>query len=252
MKPLFGAEGEAALAAALARRPLLAFDFDGTLAPIVPRPDDVRVAPEVASRLARLARQLPVAVITGRRIDDVRTRLGFAPHHVIGNHGAEDPHATDGHALVRALDVARERLREDAAALAACGVWVEDKGASIAVHYRQAPDPVDALGEIMRRVGPLAPALAIVGGKMVVNLMAADAPDKAVALAALVARSAAAGAIFVGDDVNDEPVFARREPTWLTVRVGRDHAGSAAQFYVEDPAGVATMLERMLVLLGAP
>lgn len=250
MKPLFGAEGAAALSAALARRPLLAFDFDGTLAPIVPRPDDARVAPEVAQRLAQLAQQLPVAVITGRRIDDVRTRLGFAPHHVIGNHGAEDPHAADGASLVRALDVARERLREHPETLAACGVWVEDKGASIAVHYRQADDPVDALGEIMRRVGPLAPALSIVGGKMVVNLMAADAPDKAVALAALVARSAATGAIFVGDDVNDEPVFARREPTWLTVRVGRDHAGSAAQFCVDDTAGVATMLERMLELLG--
>lgn len=249
MKPLFGAEGEAALAEALQRRPLLAFDFDGTLAPIVPRPDDARVAPEVSRRLAELALRLPVAVITGRRVDDVRTRLGFEPDHVIGNHGAEDPQAVDGAALVRALDEARERLQDDPSGLAAHGVWVEDKGASIAVHYRQATDPVEALGEIMRRVGPLAPDVSIVGGKMVVNLMAANAPDKAVALASLVARTGADGAVFVGDDINDEPVFARGEPNWLTVRVGRDHASSAARFYVEDTAGVARMLERMLALL---
>lgn len=252
MKPLFAPEGEAALAEALQRQPLLAFDFDGTLAPIVPRPDDARVAPAVASRLARLAQRLPVAVITGRRVDDVRPRLGFAPHHVIGSHGAEDPEGDDADVLASALDAARARLRAEGAALAPHGVWVEDKGASIAVHYRQATDPAAALAEIMRVAAPLAPALAIVGGKMVVNLMAAQAPDKAVALAALVARSGAAGAIFVGDDVNDEPVFARGEPSWLTVRVGHLPSGSAARFYVEDTADVAALLERMLVLLPPP
>lgn len=249
MKPLFGTEGQAALVAALARRPLLAFDFDGTLAPIVPRPEDARVAPAVVQRLEQLARTLPVAVITGRRVADVQARLGFEPRFVIGNHGAEDPSAGDGSAHVRALDVARERLADGAGALAAAGVWIEDKGASIAVHYRHAADPVGALALVMQRVGPLAPALTIVGGKMVVNLMAADAPDKAVALAALVARSGAAGAIFVGDDVNDEPVFTRGEPTWLTVRVGQEPVASAAMFRVDDTAAVATMLERMLALL---
>jgi trehalose 6-phosphate phosphatase len=252
MKPLFGAQGQAALAAALAHRPLLAFDFDGTLAPIVPLPDDARVAPAVAQRLQQLANTLPVAVITGRRIADVQARLGFEPRFVIGNHGAEDPAASDGWAHVRALDVARARLAAEHDALASAGVWVEDKGASIAVHYRHAADPVGALALVMRLVGPLAPALTIVGGKMVVNLMAADAPDKAVALAALVARSGAPGAIFVGDDVNDEPVFARGEPSWLTVRVGHAPGESAAMYWVDDTSGVATLLERMLALLPPP
>jgi trehalose 6-phosphate phosphatase len=252
MKPLFGPQGEAALAAALARRPLLAFDFDGTLAPIVPLPDHARVPPAVVQHLEQLARALPVAVITGRRIADVQARLGFEPRYVVGNHGAEDPAADGGPALVRALDVARERLGAQRDALAAAGVWVEDKGASIAVHYRHAADPVDALGLVMRLVGPLVPALSIVGGKMVVNLMAANAPDKAVALASLVARSGAPGAIFVGDDVNDEPVFARGEPSWLTVRVGHAPLASAAMFWVEDTASVATLLARMLALLPPP
>lgn len=249
MKPLLTPEGEAALAAALQWRPLLAFDFDGTLAPIVPRPEDARIAPQLVQPLARLAQRLPVAVITGRRIEDVRTRLGFEPQHVIGSHGAEDPHAGDGAALVRALDAARAQLQAHAPALETHGIRIEDKGASLAVHYRAADDPAAALAAITALVAPLAPAVAIVGGKKVVNLMAADAPDKADALAALVARSGAPGAVFVGDDVNDEPVFARREPTWLTVRVGRDPADSAAMFQVDDTAGVAAMLERMLALL---
>jgi hypothetical protein len=93
MKRLFTPEGEAALTDTMRRQPLLAFDFDGTLAPIVARPDDARVPPAVAHRLQRLAGRLPVAIVSGRRVQDVRRRLLFAPWRIVGNHGAED----DGH-----------------------------------------------------------------------------------------------------------------------------------------------------------
>jgi len=79
MKDLFSNEGQRAVAAVLALKPLLAFDFDGTLAPIVARPDDVHVAADVKLRLAQLSRWRPVAIITGRRIADVAPRLGFEP-----------------------------------------------------------------------------------------------------------------------------------------------------------------------------
>ena len=80
MTHMFTLEGEAALASALACSPLLAFDFDGTLAPIVTDPDDARIPAPVARRLDRLASLLPVAIITGRAVADVRERLtGAAP-----------------------------------------------------------------------------------------------------------------------------------------------------------------------------
>ena len=88
MEPFFSPAGDAALAQFLARRPLLAFDFDGTLAPIVSRPDDARVPDTLAAMLARLAGLAPVAIVTGRQVDDVRPRLGFTPTYVVGNHGA--------------------------------------------------------------------------------------------------------------------------------------------------------------------
>src|SRR5262245_48710538 len=72
MRHLFQRAGRAALATTLAGRPLLAFDFDGTLAPIIARPEESRVGDAVAERLARLATQRPVAVITDRSVDDVR------------------------------------------------------------------------------------------------------------------------------------------------------------------------------------
>src|SRR5207253_731178 len=114
MKHLFDPEGRRALQAALQARPLLAFDFDGTLAPIVERADDARVAAEDAQRLDALSRLRPVAVVTGRSVADVTRRLGFSPQFVVGNHGAEDP------GRVRGLDVsALDDLRGGLAAQAA-------------------------------------------------------------------------------------------------------------------------------------
>ena len=69
---------------------------------------------------------------------------------------------------------------------------------------------------------------------------------------ALVARSGASCALFAGDDVNDEPVFAAAPPSWLTVRVGRDDPTSRARFYLDSPSEVALLLERALANLPPP
>jgi trehalose 6-phosphate phosphatase len=126
---------------------------------------------------------------------------------------------------------------------------VEDKRNSIALHYRLARDRNRALDVIRSLIERLEPGLKAFGGKLVLNVVAAEAPDKAHAVASLVQRSSASHALFVGDDVNDEPVFARAEPTWLTVRVGRDDPTSQAKFYLDSSAEVATMLDRMLKAL---
>ena len=125
MQHLFTPEGEAALATVIAVRPLLAFDFDGTLAPIVARPEDARVAHAIEDRLERLSQRLPLAIVSGRRVDDIRQRLAFAPHYVIGNHGAEDPSAVGFAPSV--LDGMRARLQAEGKALDALGVAIEDK-----------------------------------------------------------------------------------------------------------------------------
>lgn len=246
-QPLFGSGGEAAIDALMARRPLLAFDFDGTLAPIVARPADARPSHAVSTRLQRLAAQLPVAVISGRALSDLRPRLGFAPAWSVGSHGAEDdgdPAASA--AWAAALQPARACLAQHAAALQAAGVTVEDKGASLALHDRLAPDPARAQAAIGAVLQGLGPDFKIFGGKRVVNVTAAGSPDKAAALLSLVARAGADAALFVGDDVNDEPVFMAAPPHWLTVRVGRDDAHSAARYAIDSPAEMALLLDRLL------
>jgi trehalose 6-phosphate phosphatase len=252
MKHLFSPEGSTALAATLARRPLLAFDFDGTLAPIVTVPESARMPPSVTRRLELLARRLPVAIITGRSVADVRQRLDFEPHYIIGNHGAEEAGMPEPQRaeIGVAFDGLRERLNALAADFANAGVTVEDKRHSIALHYRRAYDPERALALILRLVPGLDPHLTASVGKMVVNVVAADAPNKAQALAGLVRRSGAQAVLFVGDDVNDEPVFAYGDPNWLTVRVQCGPPPSQAMFCLNHAGEVPRMLERMLRLLG--
>lgn len=249
MQPLLGPDGDAALASLLQRAPLLAFDFDGTLAPIVDDPADARTDPALVPRLARLATLLPVAVVSGRRLADLQPRLGFAPRFLVGNHGAEDegdPAAAQHFAA--ALDRARALLHAQTAALAAAGVSVEDKGASIALHFRRAADEARARAAIAAALPDDRARWLAFGGKKVVNLVAAGAPDKAASVRALVARSGAGAALFVGDDVNDEPVFAAAPAHWLTVRVGRDGAPTQARWSLEGTAQVGPLLDRLIAL----
>ena len=252
MRHLFTPDGERALRAVMQLDPILAFDFDGTLAPIVAHPNEARVPEAVSRGLAELARVLPVAIITGRDVADVRARLGFEPHFVIGNHGAEDPAVGRPLASTQALDVLRQRIAARADVLAAAGVDVESKRFSLAFHYRQAPDSGAALVCIESLLQGIEPTLRRFGGKCVVNVVAAGLPDKGDALAALLRRSNADAAVFVGDDVNDEAVFMRAEPHWLTLRIGRDDPLSRAMFFLDCDAELALVLRRMLALRGLP
>jgi trehalose 6-phosphate phosphatase len=250
MQHLFHHDGEAALAAALRQRPLLAFDFDGTLAPIVARPDDARISQAVSARLKALATQLPLAIVTGRTVDDVRGRLGFEPRYIMGNHGAEDPLDPAAAAtLTGVLEPLRQRLRASQAELAEVGVVVEDKGASLALHYRLSRQRERALALIGDVLAPPVAAWRVFGGKMVVNIVPRNAPDKAGAVHGLVARCGAGCAVFAGDDVNDEPVFESAPAHWLTIRIGRAERHSAARYFLDSPSEMAMLLERMLVLL---
>ena len=94
------------------------------------------------------------------------------------------------------------------------------------------------------------PTLHVFGGKLVYNAVAADAPDKAVAVQRLIARAGVQAAFFAGDDVNDEPVFAAAQPGWVTVRIGCERRASAARFCIDGPHEMAGVLDRILALVG--
>lgn len=241
-------EGRAALDRVMAaRRPLLAFDFDGTLAPIVARPDDARLPMPVVRRLTELSARFETTIVSGRSLADLRFRLGFEPCHLMGNHGAEDAaSARDAGVWSRHLGPARAALRAARPQLEACGVTVEDKGLSIALHYRCAADDAVARAAIDAVLRGFDQELAIGHGKCVVNLVSRGAPDKGDALRSLAERIGADAGLYVGDDENDEPAFAKLTPSWVTVRVEPAGAGTRAGFRLDGPSQMPTLLQHLI------
>lgn len=239
----FSPEGFAQLDDVVATGPLLAFDIDGTLAPIVDRPDDARLPDDVQRCLASLARRYPVAIITGRAAEDARRMLSFEPRYLVGNHGAEGLPGwrARSYALARTVrrwrDVlaASERLR-------ATGVSLEDKAYSMSLHFRRAADPAAARNAIEQCVAALQPPPRLILGKAVVNLLPADAPDKGDALRALIEATQSTRVLYVGDDDTDETVFGLRLPGVLSIRV-EPAADTAAALFLRDQREVLTLIE---------
>jgi len=242
---VFSREGLAVLDAALAAGPLLAFDVDGTLAPVADRPTEARLPDDVQACLAQLAQRAGVAIITGRAAADALRMLSFEPRHVIGNHGAEGLPGGEirSGAFIETVRSWSAALRADAA-LAAAGVLIEDKRYSLSLHYRAAPDHAAASRAIQACIEVLHPKPRIISGKLVINLLPADAPDKGAALRSLMTSCRLSRALYVGDDDTDEAVFRLRLPGVLGLRVERQ-AGSAAALYLEDQGEMPALLRHI-------
>ncbi|MGW2864054.1 trehalose-phosphatase [Streptomyces sp. NPDC001205] len=218
--------GREGLAAILERpeRTVVAIDFDGTLAEIVPDPEQARAHPDAVPALAALAPHVAsVAVITGRPAGVAVRYGGFAGvpglEHlvVLGHYGAERWDAVTG--TVRTPDphpgvaAARADLPGFLEAHGAWrGTWVEEKGQAVAVHTRRARDPQAAF-EALR--GPLAElatqhGLVLEPGRLVLELRP-PGMDKGVALAAYIREVGAESVLYAGDDLGDLPAFAAVE-----------------------------------------
>ena len=183
---------------------LVAFDYDGTLAPIVTLPERARMRVSTRRLLRLVAERYPCIVISGRARDDLIRRLRDIPVvHVSGNHGLE-PWAED----VRYVLQVREWIKQLAPRLAPCqGVIIEDKIYSLSIHYRAARDRQQAARAIDAAVRDLTGTRRI-GGKLVLNLVPAGAPNKGAALERARRLLVCDAALYVGDDETDEEVVA--------------------------------------------
>ena len=231
---------------------LCAFDFDGTLAPIVPQPDQARLPAEIRARLLALARHAPVAIITGRSVDDIRHRLAFEPDFIVGNHGVEGVPGWEAHAL-RHAELCRSWREQLEAALSAGfdpGIRIEDKRFSLSVHYRLAANRDEPESQLDKLFMELVPRPRVVWGKLVFSLMPEDAGHKGSALEQLMATTNARSAIYVGDDITDEDVFRLRRPDVLSIRI--EHAEhSAAELHVPHPGDIVPLLDELVSRLRA-
>lgn len=241
----------------------LFLDFDGTLTPIVDDPASVRLPARTTQLLEGLASRLAVlAVVSGRPAAFLHRHIAAAGTRLLGIYGLEE--WCDGKAIARpeagrwqaAVREVRERLSVLVADLD--GVSIEDKGLSVAVHWRNATNRQVAGREVERLAMTLAEetGLAREPGKLVEELRPPVSWDKGAAVRALVAEGGVRRVVYVGDDRGDLAAFgAVHELGGVCVAV--DHGPetpaelrAAADTVVTGHDGVAELLEELRSRLG--
>jgi trehalose 6-phosphate phosphatase len=222
-------------------RAAIFLDVDGTLAPIVPRPEDARVPDEARAEVARLVeRYALVACVSGRTGEDARRMVGVDGVRYVGAHGLE-------------LAPDADRWRDEIHSFAATVDWpVEDKGLTVSFHYRQAEDESAALeyledvAERARRAG-LVPRF----GRKVLEIRPPVHADKGTAVQQMLDETDLRRALYAGDDSTDADGFRALDGLDVGVRVAvsSDEAPSelirVADVVVASPAELLQLLQRL-------
>jgi trehalose 6-phosphate phosphatase len=228
----------------LAEAPELAaivLDVDGTLAPIVQRPEDAAVPGEARREVERLVgRYALVACVSGRTGEDARRLVGVEGVRYVGSHGLE-------------LSPEAGRWRDEIHRFAAGVDWpVEDKGLTVSFHYRDAENEDEAL-EYLEDVAERARAAGLVPrfGRKVLEIRPPVEADKGTAVAQLLSEAGLERALYAGDDTTDIDAFRALDGLELGIRVAvsSDEAPSelvsAADVVVASPAELLALLARL-------
>lgn len=226
-------------------------DVDGTLIDLADTPDAVHVDAALLQLIARLHRASggAVALISGRAIADLQQRLGKLRLPLAGQHGLERRDAAGRLWIQAAPQAAKSAIKEALAPVLARhpGLLLEDKGLTLALHYRRAPHLAAYALRLMDRLADAAGAgLELQRGKCVAELKPAGI-DKGTALAAFLAQPPFKGRrpVFIGDDRNDEHGFAEvNKLHGISIKVGK--GASCARFRLPDVAAVRRWLEDTL------
>jgi trehalose 6-phosphate phosphatase len=221
-------------------------DVDGTLSPIVARPELAELAARARPVLSSLVgRYRVVAAISGRTVDQLERLVDVRGVKLVGSYGLATVPVPDD--VISAVFGLSDEIE---------GAWVETKGSTIAVHYRASPDGDAAGGVLEERLGALADAagMALVPGKRVVELVPAGMPLKEAVVDRIIEEEGLRAALYAGDDVADlrafEALDRAREEGRLehTVKVAvrgvetPDDLVPAADVVVEGPAAMVELL----------
>lgn len=241
------------------RKPLLILDYDGTLSPIVPNPDDAILPEATQQSLIKLAAIIPVAVISGRDRKDVETKVALDQLIYAGSHGLDmaGPEGLDipekvEKGTLQSLQTAAGNLQEKLRAVEGC--MVESKKYAIAVHFRNvAEEEVEQVKEAVLEELAKHADLKKGTGKKILELKPAIDWHKGKAtlwlFEALKLNREGAIPIFVGDDITDEDAFVSIHNEGIGILVGSHGEQTAATYSLQDTDEVQLFLERLYDVL---
>ena len=253
-------------------QPAIFLDFDGTLASITDNPSDTFIPPETRQAVEHLRSVCPVAVVSGRDLDDVRHLVGVEGIHYAGSHGFDVVEA-DGERHRKASefkpDLGRAADELDRALDDIPGAFLERKSFALAVHYRMLEDPAreSDVERAVDRVVSGEPRLRKTGGKKIFEVRPDVEWDKGKAVAMMAglieaeelekrqieAREVDDGRpprvvpLYIGDDLTDEDAFRAisEHGVGVVVRGEDDDRETAASYVLDDPSLVREFLERL-------
>jgi len=241
-------------------RLVLLLDFDGTLAPIARRPEDVSLTPRVRALLNSLAccPGVTVAIVSGRALPDLRTRAAVKGLVYAGNHGLEISGGgicyAHPEALARREALARLCEHVEGELHPFAGARIENKGLTATVHYRLvAEQDRDRLrGAVQAASRSLGPGFVLRSGRCSLEIRPDVDWNKGNAAQYILERLSGPGAMTFcfGDDQTDEDAFAAL-PEAITVRVGAAEERTSAKYCLEDPMEVARTLERLFAVVSS-
>jgi trehalose 6-phosphate phosphatase len=244
---------------------LLLADYDGTLTPIVSRPDEAIISPSVEEKLYILAQKpaYSIGIISGRSMEDLKNMVAIEGIYYAGNHGLE----IEGPALKYVSEPARaaqslmkELAKKTASSLANVpGVIVEDKGMSLSVHYRLvSPEDEFIVADVFRRLThPLLDEgkIKVTSGKKVYEIRPPINWHKGKAVETITGKIKSASSlesimtVYLGDDITDEDAFRTlRLPEGWSIYIGKENPLSVATHYLESVNEVEEFLERLIEL----
>jgi trehalose-phosphatase len=231
-------------------------DYDGTLTPVMPRPEQAVLDPAMRQTLRALSQVAAVGIVSGRDKSDIQQLVDLPCLYYAGNHGLEiegPATAAIRHEIgVDCLPILTDCLQELSPLLADIpGVWWEPKRLTITVHYRAvAPHDVPRLTQTMQNGVKKYPALRLCSGKSVLEIRPNLAWDKGRAVMWLSEKlqldASGTGLIYLGDDLSDEDVFRQLPPQGMGILVGNHAERTYADYHLTDPEQVKIFLENLL------
>jgi trehalose 6-phosphate phosphatase len=246
MIPLFSKSGLTVLESLSFTNTFYAFDFDGTLAKIVRNPSDAYMTETTRALIEKLSTLVPLAIVSGRSVQDLKERIGFKPRYLIGNHGVEGLSGQTG-SLGLAKTISTDWISELRQVDFDSCVEVEDKGYSVALHYRKCRNKVAVRDQLRSVIDGLKPTPRIITGKAVFNLLPPGSPHKGAAVVDLIRESQTKHVFYVGDDDTDEDVFSMPYPDGqlMSVRIGKKRS-SRAKYYLERQSDMNRLLRTLI------